>query len=130
MQSSPADAQNDGASSPHDNSPPDNWICPKCDIVCDTDSEALHCDFCNMWYHAKCEGYTSETYNAYSKVCDQIKTIKYYCIYNNCETKAEDHNEAIKCLAPLKKMVDSNTARIENLEAKVDKLDTGIEQIV
>ena len=53
--------------------------CPHCRKACTRKSEALQCDLCAVWVHARCEGVSSELYKSLNHVFSSVSNLSYYC---------------------------------------------------
>ena len=90
-------------------------------------SDGLYCDYCNYWYHARCEGMSLDTYQKFSDLTNMISNMSYYCDYNHCKVVSK---EVLKQIGPVRQKVDANTRRIEAIEVRLDNQDELIETTV
>ena len=63
-------------------------VCGHCEELVTSrgkNSDGLYCDYCNCWYHASCEGMSTDTYQMFSKLASQIHNMSYYCDFNHCK---------------------------------------------
>ena len=61
--------------------------CAKCTQDLDPDSEAIHCDLCNKWIHAQCEGVSKDLYDNLNLVFAGLSNISCYCEFNHCNSR-------------------------------------------
>ena len=60
---------------------------PHCRKACTRKSEALQCDLCAVWVHARCEGVSSELYKSLNHVFSSVSNLSYYCEANHCNSR-------------------------------------------
>ena len=108
-------------------------VCGYCNKKCTKsgkNSECLLCDYCERWYHARCEGMTSDVFKSFSNLCNSIPNMSYYCEFNQCKRVS---SEILRQLGPIKTKVIENEQRINKLESNLnminDNIDNKVEQI-
>ena len=106
--------------------------CPHCKKPCTRKSEALQCDLCAAWVHARCEGVTSELYKSLNLVFSKVSNLSYYCEANRCYSrnkqlihdyfKKMDQDLNIPSLRSLQAEQASFHESITNMSTKIDDL--------
>ena len=103
-------------------------ICGHCNSRCVSrgkGSDGLLCDCCGQWVHASCEGMTLEDYRMFVVLAEKVPNMSYYCELNQCKKVS---SEILKQIGPIRKMVEVNTERIEELEKRFVEQEASIEQ--
>jgi len=62
-------------------------VCENCNSKCLEDNDAIQCDLCHMWVHAKCDNVSKEQYNA-KQAHSVINNCVYFCKANNCAARS------------------------------------------
>ena len=106
--------------------------CPHCKKPCTRKSEALQCDLCAVWVHARCEGITSELYKSLNLVFSKVSNLSYYCEANHCYSrnkqltydyfKKMDQDINIPSLRSLQAEQVNLQKSITNMSTKIDEL--------
>ena len=68
-------------------------ICGHCMKKCTKtgrSSSAMRCDYCHYWYHAECEGLTSEQYQSLSQLAKVLPNLNYYCVFGHCKQVSDE----------------------------------------
>lgn len=94
----------------------DNKICGHCNKKCTAtgkSSQTIQCCFCLNWAHAACEGMTEDIYYMLTKLSNDLPTMAYYCVLNQCKRVSEG---ILKYVAPIEKRVAENENKIAGIK--------------
>ena len=116
--------------------------CFHCKKACTSKSEAIQCDLCAVWVHARCEGVSSDLYKSLNHVSTSIPNLSYYCKANHCDSRSKQLIQMDSSSQPeqpistlpqdlellatahntLEKAVSDLSSKITNLQAQESKL--------
>lgn len=97
-------------------------LCPDCQKPCIDSDKAIECEFCERWFHAKCQKVSDSLYQAIvddSKAGTQM--IHWYC-NSSCNFFAK---KFMNNMFDLKKGLDRVTDQVEHVKRKVENIECG-----
>lgn len=101
----------------------DDNVCPTCTKDVLRSEQALQCDLCNIWYHIKCQGVSSEVYKILSKKCNNY--IHWFCKLCNANAIT-----TIRLIQEVKADVESTRKTVESLSSELTALKLSYADIV
>ena len=105
--------------------------CVKCKQDLSPESEAIQCDLCNIWVHAKCEGVSKDMYDNLNLVYSSLSNISYYCELNHCNSRIKQLINAyfIEATEAEPKQIETTPIK-DTIHAMKESLQVAINELV
>ena len=112
-------------------------MCGHCNKACTSKGQAIQCDLCSQWVHAKCEKITTEDYTKFTELSSSMENIVYYCKYNSCVSRIGkiisdwmfQSDSSVQIVSEVDKGLQSLSEKHESLCKSVDELSAKIESL-
>ena len=99
------------------------YVCRDCKRPCSDSDKALCCSLCHEWFHAKCQGFTADSYQLLLKDSQSKggSCLQFYC-RPSCNKLAEDF---LSLFINVQTQVKQLRTEVGEVKDKVDKIEDG-----
>ena len=97
-------------------------ICPDCNKQCTENDQAVECEFCERWFHKKCQKVSDSLYQAISDDNESGTNMVHWYCNTSCNLFAK---KFMNNMFELRRGLDKVTDRVEHISRKVENLECG-----